>query len=167
MMDKPEKFPQQKQSQPGREHKMRPEPEIIRKTYRGSGKLDGKVALITGGDSGIGRSVAVHFAREGAAVAIVYLEEARDAEETKKMVENEGQKCLLLEGDVRTEKFCRSAVARCVQTLGRLNILVNNAAVQFPKNHLKDISADQLKTTFETNIYPYFYMTTEALKHLN
>lgn len=166
-MDKPEKFPQQKQSQPGREHKMRPEPEIIRKTYRGSGKLDGKVALITGGDSGIGRSVAVHFAREGAAVAIVYLEEARDAEETKKMVENEGQKCLLLEGDVRTEKFCRSAVARCVQTLGRLNILVNNAAVQFPKNHLKDISADQLKTTFETNIYPYFYMTTEALKHLN
>lgn len=146
---------------------MRPEPEIIRKTYRGSGKLDGKVALITGGDSGIGRSVAVHFAREGAAVAIVYLEEARDAEETKKMVENEGQKCLLLEGDVRTEKFCRSAVARCVQTLGRLNILVNNAAVQFPKNHLKDISADQLKTTFETNIYPYFYMTTEALKHLN
>ena len=109
-MAKPKSFPTQNQSQPGDEHKMMPEPEIIRKDYKGSGKLMGKVALITGGDSGIGRSAAVHFAREGADVAILYFDEDRDAKDTKKMIEEEGQKkCLLLSGDLKDEEFCKKS----------------------------------------------------------
>src|SRR5690606_13684873 len=106
-MGKPEKFPDQEQSQPGDEYKMQPEPEIIRKDYKGCDKLNGKIALITGGDSGIGRSVALHFAREGADVAIVYLEEDADAQKTKEMVEKENRKCLIIKGDLKDEKFCR------------------------------------------------------------
>jgi NAD(P)-dependent dehydrogenase (short-subunit alcohol dehydrogenase family) len=165
-MKKPREFPEQNQRQPGREHKMFPKPEIIRKGYTGSAKLKGKVALITGGDSGIGRSVAVHFAREGAKIAIVYLKENKDAVATKKMVENEGQECLILEGDLKDEDFCKQSVGLCTDRFKGLNIVVNNAAVQFPQDHMKDINAWQIITTFETNIYPYFYLTKEALLHL-
>lgn len=111
-MSKVKEVPDQQQSQPGEEHQMHPKPEIIRKNYRGSEKLTGKVALITGGDSGIGRSVAVHFAREGAHVAIIYLEEQEDARETRKLVEKEGQKCLILKGDLRKEDFCIKALEK-------------------------------------------------------
>ena len=125
-MKRPTEFEDQKQSLPGRQSKMKPVPEVIRKGYKGSGKLKNKVALITGGDSGIGRSVAVHFAREGADVAIIYLSEDKDAEDTKKMVVQEGRKCLLIEGDLKSESFCKKALNQCVKELGGINILVNN-----------------------------------------
>jgi len=163
---KPKKFPQQKQTLPGNEHKMNPEPEIIRENYAGSGKLLGKTAFITGGDSGIGRSAAVHFAREGANVAIVYLKEDKDAKETKAMIEKEGQQCLLISGDLKDEKFCKDAIKKCITAFKTINVLVNNAAVQFPQNELEKITAAQLQKTFETNIYPYFYITKAALPHL-
>ncbi|MCM4159494.1 SDR family oxidoreductase [Antarcticibacterium flavum] len=165
-MSKPEKFPEQEQSQPGEQHKMNPEPEIIRENYKGSGKLENKVALITGGDSGIGRSVAVYFAREGANVAIVYLEEDEDAAETKKMVEAEGRKCLIIEGDLKKEEFCKRVVSKCVGEFGGLNILVNNAAIQFSKEKVEELSTKDIKETFETNIYPYFFVVKEAMSHL-
>ncbi len=165
-MKKPRNFPDQEQSQPGDEFKMRPNPEIIRKDYKGSEKLKGKIALITGGDSGIGRSVAVHFAREGADIAIVYLEEDEDAKMTKKLVEKENQKCLIIKGDLRDEVFCSNVVQICIDEYGKLNILVNNAAVQFPKEGVSEITNKQVKETFETNIYPYFFIAKEALKHL-
>lgn len=164
-MQKPDSFPQQQQSQPGDEHKMTPEPEVIRDNYTGSEKLQGKKALITGGDSGIGRSVAVHFAREGADVAIVYFDEDKDAQDTKAMVEKEGRTCLLIKGDVKDENLCKDTVERTIDELGGLNILVNNAAVQFPKSEFKDITGEQVRKTFETNILPFFYFTREALKH--
>ncbi|MGY5849013.1 SDR family oxidoreductase [Salegentibacter sp. F14] len=166
-MNKPEKFPEQTQPQPGNEYEMNPEPEIIRNNYRGSGKLKGKTALITGGDSGIGRSVAVHFAREEADIAIIYLEEDEDALETKKLVEKENQKCLILEGDLKKEDFCKTAVQKTISEMGKINILVNNAAVQFPKENVQDLSSRQVKETFETNIFPYFYITKEVLKQMN
>jgi NAD(P)-dependent dehydrogenase (short-subunit alcohol dehydrogenase family) len=167
MSDKPTSVPQQRQDQqPGIEHKMRPEPEIIRQKYKGSEKLKGKVALITGGDSGIGRSVAVHFAREGADVAIVYLNEDQDARDTKEMVEQEGRKCLLLPGNVQEEAFCRQAVQKTVDELGGLNILVNNAAEQHEEWDLRKISAEQIERTFRTNIFAYFYFAKAALDHL-
>src|SRR5690606_29180671 len=132
---KPKSLPPQKQtSQPGKTKKMHPEPEIIRKNYKGSEKLKGKIALITDGDSGIGRSVAVHFAREGAHIAIVYLNEDKDAQKTKELVEKEGMDCLVLEGDLKEEKFCKNCVKKTVSKFGKLDILVNNAAMQFPKN---------------------------------
>lgn len=165
-MNKPKEFPEQEQSQPGKEHKMNPEPEIIRSAYTGSKKLKDKVALITGGDSGIGRSVAVHFAREGADVAIVYLKEDKDAEKTKEWVEKEGQSCLIIAGNVKEESFCKQAVEKCIDKFNKLNILVNNAAVQFPKNAITDISLSQIKETFETNIYSFFLFAQQALNHL-
>lgn len=165
-MAKPKSFPGQTQSQPGDEHKMTPKPEFIRKNYKGSDKLKGKTALITGGDSGIGRSVAIHFAVEGADVAIMYYDEHKDAEDTKKLIEKQGQKCLLISGDLKDEEFCKEAVAKTVKELGGLNIIVNNAAVQFPKKEFKDITGAQVRETFETNIFPFFYITREALKHL-
>ncbi len=165
-MKKPDKFPEQSQSQPGDQHKMHPTPEIIRKNYKGSEKLKNKIALITGGDSGIGRSIAIHFAKEGADIAIVYLKEDEDAFKTQQIVEAENQKCLLLEGDLKEELFCKKVIERCIKEYGKLNVLVNNAAMQFPKNKLKDISKKQLQKTFETNIFPYFYITKAALKHL-
>jgi len=166
-MSKPTELPAQKQNdQPGDEYKMNPEPEVIRAGYKGSDKLKGKIALITGGDSGIGRSAAVHFAREGASVAIVYLEEHKDAEATKALVEKEGQKCLLISGDLKDESFCKDAVKQTVKELGGLNIVVNNAAVQFPQTEFKDITGSQVRETFETNILPFFYVTREALNHL-
>lgn len=165
-MTKPKSFPKQSQHQPGKEHAMRPEPEIIRKDYQGSGKLQDKIALISGGDSGIGRSAAVHFAREGAHVAIIYLEENADAKATQSLVEAEDRSCLLLKGDVRSASFCKEAVAQCVDHFGGLHILVNNAAVQFPEDSLEEITTEHLKQTFDTNILPYFYLTSAALAHL-
>jgi NAD(P)-dependent dehydrogenase (short-subunit alcohol dehydrogenase family) len=165
-MPKPTSFPPQKQSQPGDEYKMLPKPEYIRKGYKGSDKLKGKKALITGGDSGIGRSAALHFAREGADVAIVYYDEHKDAETTKKLIEKEGQKCLLISGDLKDETFCKDAVKKAKAELGSLNIVVNNAAVQYPQEDFKDITGDQVRKTFETNIFPFFFITREALKHL-
>ena len=163
-MEKPKSFPPQHQSQPGKETKMEPQPEFIRKNYKGSEKLKGKIALITGGDSGIGRSVAVHFAREGADVAITYLNETKDAEITKKLIEDEGQKCLLIPGDIKNEKFAREIVSKTLMKFGKLNILVNNAAVQYPQDKLSGVDSEHLQLTFETNIFPFFYTTQEALK---
>lgn len=165
-MKKPTSFPNKTQSQPGDEHKMSPEPEIIRENYIGSNKLKGKVALITGGDSGIGRSIAVHFAREGANVSIIYLSETKDANETKKMVEKEGVECLTIKGDVKSEAFCKEMIAETVDKFGSINILVNNAAMQFPKKKIEEIESKQVHTTFETNIYPLFYSITESLKYM-
>lgn len=152
--------------QPGHESKMNPRPEIIKKTYRPGGKLEGKVALITGGDSGIGRAVSVHFAAEGADVAIVYLDEEEDARETRRLVELTGRRCMLLPGDVRIESFCKDAVAAVVREYGKLNVLVNNAGMQVPQKDLKKITSEQLTTTFATNIFPYFYFAQAALEHL-
>lgn len=165
-MEKSKKFPKQEQNLPGHEYKMNPEPEIIRENYIGSQKLKNKVALITGGDSGIGRSVAVHFAREGANVAIVYLKENKDAKKTKELVEKEGRECLIISGDLKDVKFCESAVDKCIKTFNALNIIVNNAAVQFPEDELEKITIKNLHNTFETNIYPYFYITKAALPFL-
>jgi len=156
-MSKPEKFPEQDQNLPGSEKEMNPQPEIIRANYKGSEKLKNKIALITGGDSGIGRSVAVHFAKEGASVAIIYKSESEDAAYTKELVEKEGQKCLLFEGDVKDETFCVESVKQTIAQFGHINILVNNAAVQFPKSTVADLSISEIKETFETNIFPYFY----------
>ncbi|MBC3539381.1 SDR family oxidoreductase [Rufibacter sediminis] len=165
--EKPKEVPDQHQeSQPGLEHEMTPEPIVIRKNYKGSDKLKGKKALITGGDSGIGRAVAVHFAREGADVAIVYLNEDQDAKDTQQMVEKEGRKCVLIPGDLRDEKFCKQSVEQAVKELGGLNILVNNAAEQHEKEDLREITSEQLEKTFKTNIFAYFYVAQAALNHL-
>ena len=164
---KPKSLPAQKQNtQPGKEHKMTPQPEYIRGSYKGSNKLKNKVALITGGDSGIGRAVAVHFAREGADIAIIYLNEDKDAEDTKQLVEQEGRKCILVAGDVGDEKFCKKAVKQTIDKLGKLDILVNNAAEQHEQTDIKDIDKKQLQRTFETNIFSMFYITKAALEHL-
>ncbi len=165
-MEKPENFPEQQQSQPGDEHKMTPEPEIIRSDYKGSEKLQDKVALVTGGDSGIGRSIAVHFAREGANVVIVYYNEDEDAQLTRELVEKEGRKCLIIEGDLKEENFCEEVVDHTIHEFKKLDILVNNAAMQFPKGEVEEVSSEQFRKTFRTNLYPYFYIVKEALPHL-
>lgn len=166
-MAKPKSIPKQKQEkQPGDEYKMNPEPEIIRKDYRGSEKLKNKTALITGGDSGIGRSIAVHFAREGANIAIAYLNEEKDARHTKSLVEKEGVKCLLIKGDLKKETFSKKIVAKTVDRFGSLHILVNNAAMQFPAESPEMISAKNMRKTFETNIFPFFHTVKEVLQHM-
>ncbi|MCW5851981.1 MAG: glucose 1-dehydrogenase [Anaerolineae bacterium] len=163
----PHQFPPQHQEQqPGRESEMRPLPKAEDRQYRASGKLQGKVALITGGDSGIGRAVAIVYAKEGADVAIVYLNEHEDAQETKRQVEQEGRRCLTIAGDIGGEAFCRQTVEQTVRELGRLDILVNNAAEQHPQKSIEDITAEQLERTFRTNIFSFFFMTKAALKHL-
>jgi len=160
-------FSKQHQERPGIEAKMDPEPKYRAPLYRGADKLQDKIALITGGDSGIGRSVAVLYAREGADVAIVFLpKERRDAQETANAVEEEGRRCLLIPGDVKDPKFCREAVEQTVKELGGLNILVNNAAFQQHQESLEDLSEEQWETTFRTNIFGYFYMVKAALPHL-
>jgi NAD(P)-dependent dehydrogenase (short-subunit alcohol dehydrogenase family) len=160
-------FPAQHQEKPGIESKLTPHPRYEARDYRGSGKLEGKSALITGGDSGIGRAVSVLFAREGADVAIVYLpEEQSDAEETKAAVEKEGRKCVLIPGDLRERVFCSQAVETAVRELGKLDILVNNAAYQASQPTLEDITDEQFDRTFQTNIYGYFRMAKAALPHL-
>lgn len=158
--------PEKQDKQPGIEAEMNPAPEYSRDSYKGANKLAGKVALITGGDSGIGRAVSIYFAREGADVSIVYFDEDIDAEETKRLVEAEGRKCLLIRGDVKDASFCKQAVVNTVEELGGLNILVNNAAIQFPQKDPKVIDEQQLDDTFRTNIYAYFYFANEALEHL-
>lgn len=160
-------MPSQHQPKPGQESKLSPKPEYEAPLYQGSGKLKDKVALITGGDSGIGRAVAVLYAREGADVAIVYLpEEHADAEETRRAVEHEGRRALLIPGDVRDREFCREAVEKSVNEFGHLDILVNNAAFQQHQKMLDEVTEEQWDITFKTNIYGYFYMAKAALQHL-
>ncbi len=155
----------QSQRKPGLESKMKPAP-VSKTPELDSGKLAGKVALITGGDSGIGRAVAVLFAREGARVAIAYLSEHSDAEETRRLVEAENSECLLIPGDLSKEINCRRAVAKAVKTFGRIDVLVNNAAVHYEQKNFEDISTEQLLTTFSTNIFSYFWITRESLPHI-
>lgn len=160
-------FPEQHHEKPGIEADLRPRPRYLAPEYRGAAKLDGRVALITGGDSGIGRAVAVLYAREGADVAIVYLhEEQEDADETRAAVENEGRRCLLLPGNVADGAFCRGAVARVVEEYGKLDILVNNAAYQNRQPSIEDVTEEQWDLTFRTNIYGYFHMAKAAMPHL-
>ncbi|WP_277810422.1 SDR family oxidoreductase [Chromohalobacter canadensis] len=161
-------FPAQEQAdQPGDEHAMRPEPEYIRDSYRGTGKLDGKVAIITGGDSGIGRAVAVHFAREGANCVVVYLNETRDAEDTQALVEAEGRECVLVHGDVGDPMLCHHVVDTTLASFGAINILVNNAAEQYDWNDVTQIPDDQVQRTFQTNVFSHFYMAKHALPHMH
>ena len=157
--------PQTQSHQPGREDKMRPQPDYVPK-YPGCGKLKDKVALITGGDSGIGRAVAVAMAREGAKIAIVYLEEHKDANETAEAVEAEGSQAIKIAGDVADEKFCRKAVEKAVKEFGRLDILVNNAAEQHETDDIRQIKAEQIERTFRTNIFSFFFMAKHALRHM-
>ena len=160
--------PAQKQDrQPGREREMTPRPQSKARRYKAAAKLEGKSALITGGDSGIGRAVAIAFAKEGADVAIMYLDEHDDAAETKRLVEAEGRRCVTIPGDIGNEQFCRDAVEQAVRELGHLDILVNNAAEQHPKKSIEEITAEQLERTFRTNIFAMFYLTKAALKHLS
>ena len=159
-------LPKQHQRKPGLESELRPRPRYRAEAYAGSAKLDGKVALVTGGDSGIGRAVAVLFAREGADVAIVYLDEHSDAAETKAAVEAEGRRAILLPGDVSDSSFCDEAVARTVRELGGLDVLVNNAAFQQSVQRIEDLSDEQFARTFHTNIFGYFYMARAAVPHL-
>jgi NAD(P)-dependent dehydrogenase (short-subunit alcohol dehydrogenase family) len=167
MQDQPKEFPPQKQEQqPGREAPMQPQALLDDPEYRAAGKLQGKVALITGGDSGIGRAVAVCYAKEGADVAILYLNEHEDAEAARRSVEQYGRRCVAIAGDVGDESFCRQAVEQVVKELGGLDILVNNAAEQHPQQELEAISAEQLERTFRTNIFGYFHMAKAAMAHL-
>jgi NAD(P)-dependent dehydrogenase (short-subunit alcohol dehydrogenase family) len=160
-------LPPQTQPKPGLDSQMDPKPRFKAPLYKGADKLKGKAALITGGDSGIGKSVAVLYAREGADVAIIYLpEEQSDAEETKAAVQAEGRKCVLIPGDVTNPKFCRDAVEKTVAAFGHLDILVNNAAFQERQEKVEDITDEQFDKTFKTNIYGYFYMVKAALAYL-
>jgi NAD(P)-dependent dehydrogenase (short-subunit alcohol dehydrogenase family) len=160
-------FPAQHQARPGLEAKMKPRPRYRAPAYREAGKLSGQVALITGGDSGIGRAVAVLFAREGADVAIVYLpEEGVDAEETAAVIRQLGRRCVALPGDVREPAFCLEAVRETVEALGKLDILVNNAAYQEHQEDVESLTIEQWDRTFRTNIHAFFYMVRAALPHL-
>lgn len=163
----PVAFPPQHQAvQPGLETLMNPKPIFDNPDYAGSDKLKNKVALITGGDSGIGRAVSLAFAKEGADISIVYFNEHVDAAKTKALVESQGRKCLLISGDLREESFCKKIVKDTLDAFGHLDILVNNAGVQFPQNSLENISTEQLEDTFRTNIFPLFHVTKAALPHL-
>ena len=158
--------PQHQDRQPGLESEMTPRPRAEDHRYRGSDKLLGKVALITGGDSGIGRATAILYAKEGADVAVVYLDEHEDAEATRLQVEQESRRCILISGDIGDPAFCKRAVEQTVKELGGLDILVNNAAEQHPQESIDAITPQQLERTFRTNIFAMFYLTQAALKHL-
>ena len=164
--EKAKQPPQEQERQPGIESEMRPRPRAEDPSYRGSGKLQGKVALITGGDSGIGRAVAIAFAKEGADVAIGYLDEHSDAEETRRQVEEEGRRCITMAGDVGQEPVCQELVRRTVSEFGGLDILVNNAAVQYPREGIEEITEEQLVKTFRTNIFQHFFTVKAAMPHL-
>jgi len=158
--------PRQHQPPPGSEAAMVPRPRADDPAYQGCAKLQDKVAIVTGGDSGIGRAVAIAYAKEGADVSIVYLNEHKDAEETKRLVEQQGRRCITIAGDVGDETFCARAVQETLDAFGHLDILVNNAAEQHPQDSIEKISAEQLERTFRTNIFAYFFMAKAALKHL-
>ncbi len=158
--------PQHQEQEPGIEAQMDPPPIYLPDNYRAAGKLEGQVAIVTGGDSGIGRSVAVLFAHEGADVAILYLDEHQDAEKTKAEIEKVGRKCLLIPGDVGDESHCHQAVGQVINEWGKLDCLVNNAAEQHPQKTIEDIGEQQLTDTFRTNIFGYFFMVKAALPHL-
>ncbi len=163
----PETFPaQHQQSQPGSQQRMNPIPVTVSPTYKPAGKLAGKVALVTGGDSGIGQAAAVAFAREGADVAVVFLKERSDAGDTQKLIEQQGRKCLLIDCDLRNETAAKAAIDKAIGTFTKLDVLVNNIAVQFPQNSIEDITYEQLKNTFETNVFGYFFATKAALPHM-
>jgi NAD(P)-dependent dehydrogenase (short-subunit alcohol dehydrogenase family) len=160
-------FPAQHQDkQPGLESLMNPQPVFEKQNYRPSGKLHGKVALITGGDSGIGRAVAILYAKEGADIVITYLNEHADAQVSKARIEQMGRRCLLIAGDIGDEVFCRQIIRQTIEGLGKLDVLVNNAAEQYPQNSLLDISVQQLERTFRTNVFSQFYLTKAAIPHL-
>lgn len=158
--------PQHQEQQPGLESEMNPRPKATDSTYKGSGKLQGKVAIITGGDSGIGKAAAVCYAIEGADVVIVYYNEHQDAEDTKKLIEQNGGKCLLAAGDIGEEAFCQDVVSKTIAQFGKLDILVNNAAEQHPQADITSITQEQLERTFKTNIFSFFYFTKAAMPHL-
>jgi NAD(P)-dependent dehydrogenase (short-subunit alcohol dehydrogenase family) len=158
--------PQHQEKQPGIEAEMTPRPEDEARNYKAAGKLAGKVALITGGDSGIGKSVAIHYAKEGADVSIAYLDEDRDAERVKTLVEAEGRRCILIRGDLGSEAHSREAVERTVRELGRLDIVVLNASEQHVQKKLEDITEEQLTRTFRSNIFSAFFVAKAAMKHL-
>lgn len=159
-------FPKQHQPKPGEEFRLDPEPLYDAPFYKGSGKLDGKVALITGADSGIGRAVAVLFAREGADIAIAYLSEDKDAEQTKKVVEAEGRRAILLSGDVADPAFARHAVEQTMEAFGRLDVLVNNAAFQEHIEDIQDLTEEHFDRTLKTNLYGYFHLAKAAVPHM-
>jgi len=159
-------MPKQTLKKPGTESELKTAPMYDAPFYTGSGKLDKKVAVITGGDSGIGRSVAVLFAREGADVAIVYLNEHTDAGETKRMVEKEGKRCLLIPGDVANRKFCFDAVSQTIKQFGQLDVLVNNSAFQLHVSHFEDLTEEHFDTTLKTNLYGYFHMSQAVVPHM-
>jgi NAD(P)-dependent dehydrogenase (short-subunit alcohol dehydrogenase family) len=163
---KPLRPAQEQRQRPGREDRMTPKPQANRPEYRGSGKLNRKVAIITGGDSGIGRAVAIAFAKEGADVIVSYLNEHKDAEETRRLVEAEGRRCETVPGDVGDPKHCQLVVRRTIEAFGHLDIVVNNAAEQHPQKSILDITPKQLERTFRTNIFSYFFMVQAALPHL-
>lgn len=158
--------PKQRQKAPGKESKMIPPPVDDDPRYRGSGKLEGKIAIVTGGDSGIGRAVAIAYAKEGADIAIIYLSEDSDAEATQQKVAQQGRRCLKFRGDVADETFCQTAIERTVHEFGRLDVLVNNAAEQHVTKGIEEIDSKQLEQTFRTNFFGYFYMVRAALPHL-
>ncbi|MHC1685380.1 MAG: SDR family oxidoreductase [Clostridiaceae bacterium] len=159
--------PQHQNIHPGIEADMNPRPIFEHPEYNKIGKkLENKVALITGGDSGIGRAVAIAYAKEGADVAIIYFNEDQDAEETKKVVDAQGRKCMLIKGDITDENFCNNAVENVVKTFGKLNVLINNAAIQMVQNSITDITSEQFEKTFKTNIFGAFYLSKAALNHL-
>ena len=166
---KPTEFKDQTQEKPGVEAKMIPNPEYISEHYKGCGKLLNKVAIITGGDSGIGRSIAVHFAHEGADVAIIYLsdKEERDAIETRQLVEQQNRKCLLIKGDITDEAFCKEAVDQVIVEYNTINILVNNAGIHYDAEEISEVTTANLKKTFETNVYPLFYFIKAVIPHLS
>lgn len=168
MSEKQKKTPpaQQQEHQPGVESKMEPKPKYLRNNYNGSHKLQNKVAVITGGDSGIGRAVGLHFAKEGADIAVVYLNEHDDAMDTKRLIEQEGQECILINGDIGNAQFCEAAVTEILDKFKHIDILVNNAAEQHPQDHFMDISNEQFEKTFKTNIFGTFYMTKAVLPNL-
>lgn len=166
MAEDSQTLPPQHQPEPGKESEMTPRPEFRGEDYKAAGKLQGKVAIITGGDSGIGRSVAVLFAREGADVAILYLDQHEDAEETRRVVQEHGRQCLTFAGDVADEAVCNKLIEETLSTFGKLDILVNNAAEQHPQERFEDITQQQWEKTFRTNVFGMFQMTQAAMPHL-
>ncbi len=163
----PTGFPPQHQADhPGSQQQMTPAPVVDNPNYKGSGKMAGRAAIVTGGDSGIGQAVCIAFAKEGADVAVLYLNEDRDAQETQKLVESLGRHCLLVPCDLKSEQSAQEAVDKVMRAFHRIDVLVNNAAVQYPQNSLEDISVQQLGITFGTNVLGYFHMAKACLKHM-